>query len=67
MGIEQDDLSEAITTSSVVAGDETIVRQKTKDQAEDTRDALSKALYGRLFNWIVNKINTLLKPIEQSG
>ncbi|XP_071791467.1 myosin-IIIb-like isoform X4 [Asterias amurensis] len=67
LGIEQDDLSEAITSSSVVACGETIVRQNTKYQAEDIRDALSKALYGRLFNWIVNKINTLLKPTEQAG
>lgn len=30
----------------------------------DARDAISKILYGRLFGWIVNKINQLLAPSE---
>lgn len=33
----------------------------------DARDAVSKAMYGRLFGWIVNKINQLLAPKDQSS
>ncbi len=28
----------------------------------DARDAVTKTLYGRLFSWIVNKVNQLLAP-----
>jgi hypothetical protein len=34
----------------------------TPEQARDACDALAKALYGRLFDWIVKRINQSMKP-----
>ncbi|XP_015438922.1 PREDICTED: myosin-IIIb-like [Dufourea novaeangliae] len=60
LGIEENDLLEALTSNSVMTRGETITRHNTVAEACAARDAMAKGLYGRLFDWMVNQINCLL-------
>eukprot|EP00043_Microstomoeca_roanoka_P014896 m.148547 g.148547 ORF g.148547 m.148547 type:complete len:961 (-) comp16135_c0_seq1:237-3119(-) len=62
LGVVQDALAEALTTSINITRGESIVRKYKPYEAEDARDAMAKALYGKAFQWIVKQVNGLLGP-----
>ncbi|KAL9642746.1 hypothetical protein ABK040_009823 [Willaertia magna] len=50
-------LLKALTTKVYSISNKVFESPVTPDQASDSRDALSKGIYSKMFDWIVNRIN----------
>ena len=69
-GVSADALVKALTMRSVSSGSKkaSVYAVPLKSvQAAETRDALSKTLFSRLFNWLVAHINVLISKDAQSN
>lgn len=53
-------LIQSLTHRTTFAHGEVIVTPLSAEQALDVRDAFVKGIYGRVFIWIVNKINLVI-------
>uniref|UniRef100_A0A671N5F7 Unconventional myosin-Ic n=1 Tax=Sinocyclocheilus anshuiensis TaxID=1608454 RepID=A0A671N5F7_9TELE len=60
LGVDGTVLKEALTHKKIIAKGEELMSPLNQEQAASARDALSKAIYGRTFTWLVNKINDSL-------
>uniref|UniRef100_A0A8D2CX76 Myosin VIIA n=1 Tax=Sciurus vulgaris TaxID=55149 RepID=A0A8D2CX76_SCIVU len=60
------DLMGCLTSRTLITRGETVSTPLSREQALDVRDAFVKGIYGRLFVWIVDKINVAIyKPPSQ--
>ncbi|XP_073971326.1 unconventional myosin ID [Rhodnius prolixus] len=62
--VTEAELCTALTERVIAARGEVMQKTHTATEAEYGRDALAKAIYDRLFTWIVKKVNS---AIEASG
>ncbi len=60
-----DNLNAALTTRTIFTRGESVITTLNTEAAMDVRDAFVKGVYGRLFIWIVDKINkAIYKPLS---
>ncbi|XP_019378232.1 PREDICTED: unconventional myosin-X-like [Gavialis gangeticus] len=64
LGLDAFQLSEVLTQRSMILRGEEISSPLTVEQAADSRDSLSMALYSQCFSWLIGKINTKIKGKE---
>lgn len=56
-------LNDALTKKTIFTRGESVVTMLNTESAMDVRDAFVKGVYGRMFIWIVDKINkAIFKP-----
>lgn len=67
LGVNKSKLCEALTRKTIVVHGDTVVSPLTASAAVDGRDALVKAIYGHIFEHIVEIINKTLHEDQQQS
>ena len=60
LGFDEHELTQALTTRTIHARGEVMVKPLDIEQAQDTKNAFVKEIYGRLFSYIVTHANKSL-------
>ncbi|KAK9539701.1 hypothetical protein VZT92_002203 [Zoarces viviparus] len=66
-GINVTDFTRAILTPRIKVGREVVQKAQTKEQADFATEALAKAVFERLFRWILGRVNKALDKTKRQG
>uniref|UniRef100_A0A8D0AH53 Myosin, heavy chain 11a, smooth muscle n=1 Tax=Sander lucioperca TaxID=283035 RepID=A0A8D0AH53_SANLU len=66
-GINVTDFTRAILTPRIKVGREVVQKAQTKEQADFAVEALAKAVFERLFRWILGRVNKALDKTKRQG
>uniref|UniRef100_A0A7N6AE76 Myosin, heavy chain 11a, smooth muscle n=1 Tax=Anabas testudineus TaxID=64144 RepID=A0A7N6AE76_ANATE len=66
-GINVTDFTRAILTPRIKVGREVVQKAQTKEQADFAIEALAKAMFERLFRWILSRVNKALDKTKRQG
>ncbi|XP_068092821.1 unconventional myosin-X [Hyperolius riggenbachi] len=61
LGLDSEQLTEALTHRSMILRGEEISTPLSIEQAKDSRDSVAMALYSQCFTWVIKKINSRIK------
>merc|ERR550534_2696158 len=67
LGIQVTDLTKAFLKPRIKVGRDYVTKAQTKEQVEFAIEAIAKATYEKLFQWIVNRINRSLDRTKRQG
>lgn len=68
LGVQRNALNDALLQKTIFAHGERVITSLSKEQAIEARDAFVKAIYGKIFDMIVEKINkTIYKTLKKKN
>lgn len=66
LGCNLNQLRDALTHRTIDARGDVVTSPLSGELAQFARNALAKAIYDRLFTWLVSKLNSSLQPTERN-